>query len=561
MEKIVSFISFFYMQKLTSKILLFLFVAQLLMPFFSVSSAQSQCESNPDVCSATPESMYLYLEFQREMAALLQTTSFQTATMTISQWEGVFTNKLLNLDSTKNIDDSLASQALKLFYITSARSATALVTSSFLFGLSALGTLWDNTIGLSILLKDRAIVRDRAKLLDIERNLNQTAYHLWQAGDITKTITETAPIRSLLKKYEEKGLLTQVAGFSSSVRYMDLLMTLASMNISVKAFLAYNVKGIMRDFKESGLKFNPEWIQKLDDDYRCVRWALWFKCNRSRKSLTNNLQILTNSTKEQGTKSWKVMKNSFDDLKKALGTRKSAGSNVIGKSSDEHLTEREKSLLRDVYGLDTTKMTKDEALSILSLSNQTKGTRKEIANAGITVYEKGIKPSAIAIRSLKDKETRNTIGRAIAQAFSKVFIPNKKSGAKVFPESSLIYSGESDVVWIKRQFDRSAIDILEEIKKENDLQYIENYPDSFTLVMIENLQILADSRRQIDSISSFSAGSVLYHQFWELSEKIKKLIKTVGNKDENLRQILNQVCSYQCNNKGTETCFIQYQKK
>lgn len=256
----------------------------------------------------------------------------------------------------------MAGQALKIFYTANVRSATALITSAFLFELAGLSTLADNSVGLTILFQDRPIVRDWAKLLEVERNLNQTAYHLGQAGEIARTISDTVALKQLLKSYEGKGLLEGTEGFSSSLRYMDLLKTLASANIAMKSFLAYNSSVLLDSFKEQGLEFSEKRIQQLKEEYRCVRWTLGFKCSTSWKLLTKNLKILANSTKMQGNGSLEMIVDSWNELKSALELLPGGVfANLRGKSSDDYLTDREKALLRDVYGLDTTKMTKDEA--------------------------------------------------------------------------------------------------------------------------------------------------------------------------------------------------------
>ncbi|MBQ9554294.1 hypothetical protein IJU97_05100 [bacterium] len=65
-------------------------LAQVLSPVFFVNKtyaeeAKKSCEDNPPVCSATPESMSTYLEFQKDMANLLNTNGLKTATETMSE--------------------------------------------------------------------------------------------------------------------------------------------------------------------------------------------------------------------------------------------------------------------------------------------------------------------------------------------------------------------------------------------------------------------------------------------------------------------------------------------
>lgn len=516
------------MKKNISKILIFILSIQLLMPYFWWSFAQDapKCEANPPVCWATPESMALYLDFQREVAALIQTKPFKTASETVSEGEwGIFANELLKLEELKNFDDSLAGQALKIFYTANVRSATALITSAFLFELAGLSTLADNSVGLTILLHDRPIVRDWAKLLDIERNLNQTAYHLGQAGEIARTIVDTAPLKALLKKYESAKLLKNTSSFNSSIPYMDLLSTLASLNIAVKTFLAYGATDSLTLFQKQGLYLNETWIAQLKQDYHCTRWTGGFKCNRSWKSLSTQLKNLISSTSKQGQGSWKTMQHAWNNLKSALELAPAGiWSNIQWKSSNDYLTEREKTLLRDVYGLDTTRMTKDKAMSIISFNTRSKDQWKSIAKGAKSGWDNVIKPSYQAIASLTQKETRNTLKGNIA-------------------------------AWISKHFNRSTADILTTIQNENQLYF----PQTETLnhQMIVNLQALALSRMEAEMLAYSTDNSVLTYQIGELSAIIKQIIDTIGTKEKNLRKNLNAVCSYQASNKWNAGCYVQ----
>lgn len=120
--------------------------------FSQLSFAQqktSTCGDSPAVCSATPERMALYLDFQEEISELIETNPFETVVGAISKGEGgIFTNELLQLSGIQNFDDSLAGQSLKLAYIANTRSALSLLTSIYLFELSAITTVQDVTLGL-----------------------------------------------------------------------------------------------------------------------------------------------------------------------------------------------------------------------------------------------------------------------------------------------------------------------------------------------------------------------------------------------------------------------------
>lgn len=488
--------------------------------FFSYTLAQEKqsCESNPPVCSATPQTMNLYLEFQSEAAGFLKTNKFETATEAVNQGEwGIFSNKLLEIKALERFDESLAGQALKLFYVTSARSATALITSAFVFELSALSTLADSSVGLTILFHDRPIVRDWAKLLEIERNLNQSAYHLGKVWEITKTLTKAEQLRSLLKNYEKKGLFQDTESFPSSITYTDLISNLVRLNLAVKAFLAYgSVQSLeQRKFWWSTITFSPVWIEKIKSEYQCVRWNAGFKCNPSWSRALQDFQSLLKSTENQGEKSWSQISQSWKNLVQALGTfPQGFSANLKGKSSDAYLTEREKILLRDIYGLDTTKMTKDEALSIISLSKTTKNQRKETSKSLGTIWKKTRTSVTDTI-----KDYKNTVSDAI----------------------------------------QSRANQLKKLSKENESSSpsVREKAEIFEQELAEKLLLLSTAKAQADALSDSSNNIALTQQFGVLSVITKKLLDTIGTKEKNLRKTLNAVCVYQCSNKGTSTCYVQ----
>ena len=511
----------------------------------------STCGDSPAVCSATPARMALYLDFQEEISELIETNPFETVVGAISKGEGgIFTNELLQLSGIQNFDDSLAGQSLKLAYIANTRSALSLLTSIYLFELSAITTVQDVTLGLWILLHDRPIVRDWMKLLDIERNLSKTLYYLGKTENIMRTISQTEKLRNLLKTYEEKGLFVQTANFPSQIKYLDLLKMLISLNIAMKDFLAYNSVDPLRKFSTHQIKFNEKWINQLDDDYHCVRWDLWFKCNVKFKNLTKDLKGLVTSTKNQWEWSWELIKQSRHELKQALwNLPKGIKENIRGKSSDSYLTEREKELLRNVYGLDTTRMTKDEAYSIISLWEKTKSQRKELAKTSKNTWKTGIKSASSAIQSLKDKSVRWKRKSASKE--------KPTPAAKYFNDliAAPIYYNNKTLVWVKRQFGRSPESIEEELEVSNKIP--EPINRDFNMLMIKNLQDLSNSRQEAEQLSDIANNFALTYQFWELSNLIKILMNTIGNKEKNLRKTINTLCTYQCKNKWSVGCYVQ----
>lgn len=126
--------------------------------------------------------------------------------------------------------------------------------------------------------------------------------------------------------------------------------------------------------------------------------TLGFKCNTSRSSLTTTLQALSNNTEQQGVASYKRIETSLVNLWQALKLfPKGSRANLKGNETDNYLTEREKTLLRDVYGLDTSKMSREKSFSILNFSRQTKDQRKSVGKGLSDTRTKGVKPGRKAV--------------------------------------------------------------------------------------------------------------------------------------------------------------------
>ena len=142
---------------------------------------------------------------------------------------------------------------------------------------------------------------------------------------------------------------------------MDLIAALVSLNVSLKAYLLYGVQQPLTDFKEQQLQLDPKRIELLVEDYRCARRMFGFKCNKTRKHLGKNFKQLSVSTVNQGKESWEVIKQSWKELKQALGTHPKTAKEWLTGKRRAYLTDKEKVLLRDIYGLDTSKMTDTEA--------------------------------------------------------------------------------------------------------------------------------------------------------------------------------------------------------
>ena len=511
-------------------------LAQVLSPVFFVNKtyaeeAKKSCEDNPPVCSATPESMSTYLEFQKDMANLLNTNGLKTATETMSEGKwGLFTSQILQLTGLDEFSNSLIGQSIRVFDITASRSAISIVTAVFLFELAAVWALLDNTIELSILFQERPIVRDWSKALDVEWSLNQVAYNLWRAGDIGKTVVEMDKVNAIVKKYQDKGLLTWDA-FWSSARYTEIILELAAMNSAVKWFLAYDNTSLLKNYKQNdhSLEFDSEWIEKLNMDYECARWTFGFKCSSSWANLKKSLQLLWKNTANKWRSSVQQIKDSFQNLKESLGNWSALKNNLKWKSNANNLSEREKQLLQWRYGLNTSRITKEDGASILSL------------NSNI--------PSLWA----KASKTVSVVAQNIANWAQALFSTRKGLQEKIDKA--------------KKEWNLSKVERLEEVLEIHDSIFppkeaaeLSEYAGTELSIKLEShLERLQVSENQAKEIAVISNNVALTNMFNELDAEIDVLKGTIGDKwkQNTLREVLKSTCDAQCENKWNDCCYVQ----
>ena len=519
------------MKKQISKIIIAIFLVQTFASNFFYAAAQEKtCEDYPPVCTATSPSMQTYLEFQREMATLLSTNKFKTATEQVAEWKWwLFTSKILSLTGTESFADSLVWKTLRTADITATRSATSILTSLFLFELSAIWALADNTIGLTILLQDRPIVRDWSKLLDVERTLSEIAYELWSNWEIKNKITDVSAFDNIINKYKWEWLIEE-ATFWWSIAYTDLILQLAELNSAVKWFIAYDSTGMFDEYNNGdyNIKIQEKWIQELEDEYKCARRTFWFKCSTSWKSLTKNLKILTNNTSKQWKWAVKQIKDSYKELKQSLWNRSAIKDRFQWK--DLTLTDRERELLESRYWLNAAKMTKWESSGLISLNSNIPDKWNSLAKWVKTA----VKSFKWAITDFKEKWKNKDA------EYTKL---KEEAKAKKKELKDEVYVGNRNKVFFG---------INTDTWKKSEYIWTRLYD-----LMMRDIVALGESRTNSKAIVNASNNMDLTKNYVVLLAKIKELIDAIWDKEKWLRSSLNKFCSAQCANKWNECCYVK----
>lgn len=504
------------------KIWLFLLVLQSIStPFVRAQNTDFPTTNPPKeipaICQTTPWSFNIYLRFQQQTIALLNADPFESITEIISLPEGgLFSNRVLTITGLQNYDDSLIGQTLRLLGTASENLIIWNTTAAALFWISAISTVGDAAMNFMILFHDRPIVRDRTKLLDIERKLSSSTYYLGKSWKITTKIKDTQQLRDLISYYQKEGLLSTENNFpAGEISYMAILTDLAHLNTQVKKYLAYGTTSSMGQTANALVSFRPRYlafsskrISTLKTDYQAVKGGMWFVCNRSLNESLNNLTLLRKNTSETTKSSTNTINNAVKKLTEALKLQKWKD----WKNNDNlDITDAEMELLRNVYGLDTRKMTNEWKLEMLTFTQGSKAERN-IAKNKMKDGRESIKKTWKGILSvLKDTKNSKT------------------------PSGNSIQTIELTT---------------EEVEQKQ----------AYNPILYDNLNItferIITSEQEAKNSAEVSNNLILTSQFGTLAFQIQQLADIIGNKESGIRKYLNETCTYQCSNKPTNSCYI-----
>lgn len=511
-------------------ITLIFLLSQIGSPFLFASSSQThnsqapKCWPNAPVCLQTPNSLNLYLEFQQKAIALLASDPFKTTTEQIQSWEwGIFTNKVLKLSSPDaNTNIPILTDLLKELETAVTNMIIGTATTSALFLLSALNTENDGLMSFLILFQERPLVRDRSKLQDIDRSISETIYTLGQKWKIWKIIKNTSQLQAIITQYQNQGLLSKAENIPSQFSYLELLLELQSLNVEIKSFLSSSSTYQLTD-NENILKFDMKRVQNLKSDYHCARFnAINLaapKCWGSANALLANLKTLTSNTKKTGAASLYTITSALERLNESL-----KGFKHFRSKKNKSLTNDELELLRSVYGLDTTKLT-DEQLSSFS-------------------------PFSI---SQKSKNQWNQAKKDVKTELKKIW-QFRSDSIKVFKDSIKKAKEEKRAQEEKIQADNKA---LSELKQQAlELQIKNEHHISLHEHLYKDFKILVDAENKVKTETELTNSTLNTYQFAHLSYQIQKIAELIWNNNAWTRKTLKNICSYQCSNKPSSTCYI-----
>lgn len=277
-------------------------------PFLWIEA--KEYKEQPDVCSGPSKTMALYFQFQNDMmSAMLWSSIEEKRFYTMKTDWGLFKEKILTLgEDGINAIDMLATTVW--WNMQSAWSR--ITTLTVLLQLAALSVWQSNTEWLRILTKDRVIVREYKRLLDIESSIMELAYYLSKYVNLTSSFEWNLieNVNSVIKRYQELWLLekTDNSNRLNWASISDIMSEMIVMNAYMKHFILFNKW--LDDFEPSlipGFDYSGA-IEPLENDYSWL-WAFW-ACNQ----YAFNLKSTWNKWVKNSQKS---LEDSLYDVKQA----------------------------------------------------------------------------------------------------------------------------------------------------------------------------------------------------------------------------------------------------
>ena len=355
-----------------------------------------------------------------------------------------------------------------------------------------------------------------------------------QKWKIWKKIKNTSQLQAIITQYQNQGLLSKAENIPSQFSYLELLLELQSLNVEIKSFLSSSSTYQLTD-NENILKFDTKRVQNLKSDYHCARFnAINLaapKCWGSANALLANLKTLTSNTKKTGASSLHTITSALERLNESL-----KGFKHFRSKKNKSLTNDELELLRSVYGLDTTKLTDEQlsSFSPFSISQRSKNQWNQAKKDAQTELKKIWQFRSDSIQSYKD-----SIKKAKEAEHARQQEAIKKRNEKIQEEEKADNKALSE---LKKQ----ALEL--QIKNEHHISLHEH--------LYKDFKILVDAENKVKTETELTNSTLNTYQFAHLSYQIQKIADLIWNNNTWIRKSIKNICSYQCSNKPSSTCYI-----
>jgi len=501
--------------------------------------AQTQNEENTSgecyTCKMPSLEFQTYVNFQVEMIVILDSARKEQTASLDNKKVGLFTAGILTLpkrlrESWKKIFQRTTKDAVEV-----ARASR--LGTVILFNLTK-ELLWKDSVWwLKILFRNPPFVRDWKTLQEIDISIHDLIRDLWMEWIWDDQISENIrkDINKLKIKYanidNNQYSLFQTFETPADVKYKDMINMMLKLNSVMKSFVSNNsqfsdwlgfgdtISKFEKEISKSNIKikFNTNLTKKMFDSYRCAKGLN--ACNDALDSFKDSLKVwpsITNSFNE----SMEIIGQANDKLKSSWWSFKSWVADKFKREKEElGLTPQQATLLRTVYGIDTTKLSKQEWLIISDIFFKDWSISKKLANSV------RIKPMDFMSFQTIKALTQSNINSKQNRQDQKYLSSLAKEELESFQESL-------------KQNQYNSVELRETLIDFTDIIMAQKTEDKLSMIFYDN-----------------TLSTRYFVEIWKTIQGIVE--KQIWSKDAGLVKYLWDACEQQCSNKWTDNCYAK----
>ena len=371
------------------------------------------------VCSSPSLEFQKYINFQVEMFQILQNVAKEPEKETEIKKTWLFGSNVLTLP------ERLWASWKKMFSkasedLTQAARTTqisAIMLSTITAEIVGKDSLW----WLAILMRNQPFVREWNTLQDLDMGIHDL---MWDFG--TKWVWDekiSDDVRKQIEKLSQKYVmnngnlnwLLEEFNLQWDVKYKDVIRILQKLNSVMKSFVSVHSllsnNDLFRNYLSNldnemskwniVIKFNKVFMDNLFSDYKCAEWMN--ACSSTWEDFKKAIKILPD-LKNSFSESMKIIKKANDELDKLFAGENDTTVKNEKNNNPSNLTDKQIELLRTVYGVDTSKITKNEWVGLATLMDGS--AFKNIAN-GVRIQPLDILSKESLDAKKKAWKTRN----------------------------------------------------------------------------------------------------------------------------------------------------------
>lgn len=538
--------------------------------FFGITFADEEAECY--VCSRMSNEMQMYVNFQVEMIWALSQVhkdreiySWLTKRWLFSYW--TFSAGSMFLNSLKNSINKTTQSALDA--TRSIEYSTFIVAKNAWTIAFSAEWLWD----MLVLFRQEPFMRDWNTLQEIDGSIDDLLWDVGMQWMLSKSVSSEilAQVNEIAQKYTEADSVFSKFQVDWNVSYGKFILMLNDVNRLMKNFFTTesisvykkNVNMFEKEVKKWKsvvvISFNHDYLTKLSESYACVKGVKWYKnCGGSLTSFASDVKHIGSDVSVEFKNARKQIK---DSSKKLAEASKSVGKVMKAKYVDGWdlgLTDDQVELLRDVYGINTEKLTKQQWLSLSSIINWTAWKNiKNSVSISQDVIEGKIKSQKKESEKIMNEETTND--SITKEKFKKMSSYTKKKSCMKRLNRVWVSS-----TWANKTRQETCLTELWSdsfLLKEDVTSYVEFYiPDGrihdFT-GMIEYLNnSIDDTLAELDldkAVVMYSQNLDTTRYFVEIWAYIHGMVENIiwskNGASDTIVNNLGKACEAQCSNK------------